>query len=81
MKNSEIINAVIAWQVDIMKHPLTCGNDSNHRSLAPEERNGKVILYCLDCDYVQDHIPDVVKKWDWGVRKGTPLDNPRREEE
>ncbi len=73
MKNSEIISNVVAWQGDPMVHPLTCGNDSNHHVLLPEERDGKVILYCQDCDYVQDWIPDIAKHW--GVREGTPLDN------
>jgi hypothetical protein len=63
MKPYEIVNAVISWQADMMVHPLTCGNDSNHRSLAPEVRDDEVILRCLDCDYEQDHIPEVVLKW------------------
>lgn len=60
--NSTILAAVKAWQEDETIHPLTCGTDSNHRPLVAVERDGKVVLTCLDCDYVQTNIPDCVIK-------------------
>ena len=39
-------------------HPLTCGNDGGHAILEPHRApNGKAILYCPDCDYVQTDFP------------------------
>ena len=39
-------------------HPLTCGNDSGHAVLRPQRMpNGKIVLYCPDCDYVQVDFP------------------------
>lgn len=60
MTNEEKIKAVAAWQADERIHPLTCGNDSRHTLLVAAENGNEVILKCLDCDYVQVHIPPVV---------------------
>lgn len=60
MTNQEIIGKVNRWQNSVLVHPLTCGNDSRHQVLVPRELDGKVVLVCLDCDYVQDHIPEIV---------------------
>lgn len=53
--------AVIAFQRAPI-HSLTCGNDSSHRDLWPQYNYNSedVYLFCLDCDYEQDYIPDVV---------------------
>ena len=60
MKNEDIIRIVNKWQGAGFVHELTCGNDSRHEALVPEERNGKVILICPTCDYTQEYIPDSV---------------------
>lgn len=61
VKYLEIIEAVNEWQNDEFLHPLTCGNDSNHEKLIPHmTREGFVVLKCLDCDYIQDWIPEIV---------------------
>lgn len=60
--NQEIIAAVEDWQSADFFHPLTCGNKSSHSPLRAIEVNGKVILKCLDCDYTQNWIPDVIIK-------------------
>ena len=57
-RNRDIIQAVNYWQNCKGVHPLTCGNDSNHSILKPQEKDGKVVLVCPDCDYVQDYIPE-----------------------
>lgn len=57
MTNSEIIALIAAHQARGDVHPLTCGNDSNHENLVAVEVDGKVVLKCNDCDYVQTHIP------------------------
>lgn len=36
-------------QQDAMRHPYTCGNDSNHRVLVATRKGWQ----CLDCDYRQ----------------------------
>jgi len=59
MTNEKIIAAVNAWQKDDTFHPLTC-IISRHRNLVPVEEDGKVLLICPDCDYVQNWVPDCV---------------------
>ena len=62
----EVIKARITeYQEKLMFHPLTCGNDSQmHRDLVAEIRGDQLILKCLDCDYLQEYIPDLFKyKW------------------
>jgi len=53
----EIIRRIREYQDNSMVHPLTCGNNSNHANLEPVIINGKVALMCLNCDYIQKHIP------------------------
>ena len=60
MDNQEKIKRIRAHQSCPYAHPLTCGNNSNHSNLIAIERNGKVILKCVDCDYEQNWIPDIV---------------------
>lgn len=64
------MNAICEWQtgykdgerklMDRM-HPLTCGNDSSHAPLFPVFADGRMLLVCADCDYVQKHIPVAVQ--------------------
>ena len=58
--NQQIIEKVLQWQNAGFVHPLTCGNDSRHQDLLAKELDGKVVLYCLHCNYVQDWIPEEV---------------------
>lgn len=60
MTNQQIIAKVNQWQNFEYVHPLTCGNESRHENLVPKEVNGKVILFCIECRYTQDHIPTLV---------------------
>lgn len=39
-------------------HPLTCGNNSNHKLLVPRVRDMKVKMICKDCDHVQE-VPEM----------------------
>lgn len=48
------------WQNNPSVHPLTCGNDSRHTPLLTKQVDGKTILYCKDCDYIQNYIPSEV---------------------
>ena len=64
MNNKEIIEKIKKWQNCSFLHPLTCGNDSNHKILIPKETNDKVILICEDCDYTQKFIPNAIFKID-----------------
>ena len=53
-----VVKAVMAWQKNPLVHPLTCGNHSDHSPLVPVTLpDGKVMLWCMDCDYKQWHIP------------------------
>lgn len=54
---SEVVKAVIKHQTNPLVHPLTCGNDSTHEILQPIVSDGEVHLWCVECDYVQKHIP------------------------
>lgn len=65
MNIADKMSAVRYWQHDYSHtHPLTCGNDSNHKKLraivTDDEKD--VILSCDDCDYTQEWIPEVVFK-------------------
>jgi hypothetical protein len=61
MTNEEIetMEAIRKYQNCDYLHPLTCGNDSRHALLKPIEKDGKIILVCPDCDYVQNWHPEV----------------------
>jgi hypothetical protein len=52
------------WQDRIPFHPLTCGNDSEHMPLRAREvlvyETETVELYCTQCYYRQDFIPESV---------------------
>lgn len=66
MTNQEIIDKIKAWQACPHAHQLTCGKDSRHRPLEPKEVRKwlwkkVVVLFCLDCDYVQTEVPEIVK--------------------
>ena len=53
--NNALIEQINRHQNCVFLHPLTCGNDSKHQNLVPEEQDGRVVLVCNDCDYVQKH--------------------------
>lgn len=56
---------ITKYQTEIMFHPLTCGNDSLHQDLVPEIKDNQLVLVCLDCDYVQEYIPEFfLYKWE-----------------
>jgi hypothetical protein len=60
MQNEWIYEIVVAWQNRRGGLPLTCARNGRHRPLVPVISGGIVELWCLDCDYIQDHIPDIV---------------------
>jgi len=60
MRMDLIYDTVAAWQSDQTALRLTCQRNSHHRPLVPVISGGIVELWCLDCDYIQDHIPDIV---------------------
>lgn len=62
MDNKTKLSKIAQYQSNGNWHELTCGNDSQHLPLVGKEVNGKVILVCLECDYDQDYIPEVVFK-------------------
>jgi hypothetical protein len=61
--NTELTyDAVTAWQSDRSVRPLTCGKRSRHRPLVPIVSVDRVQLWCLDCDYIQEYVPDAVMR-------------------
>jgi len=62
ISNRQILDHVKRWQQASYVHSLTCGNESSHGDLVAEERDGKVILRCVDCDFVQEEIPSYLLK-------------------
>lgn len=61
MLDDEILKAVDTWQNASFFHEMTCGKDSRHAPLrARKNASGKVVLYCPDCDYVQEEIPQLI---------------------
>jgi hypothetical protein len=57
MTLDKVIASINAHQQRNDLHPLTCGKDSRHAPLLAKEQDGKVILVCPDCDYVQTWVP------------------------
>ena len=60
MDNKIILSKIALFQQDGNWHELTCGNDSQHLPLTGNEVNGKVVLKCVECDYIQDYIPSII---------------------
>lgn len=58
MDNQTIIDAIARYQQLGYVHPLTCGNNSMHTELIGKEVDGKVVLVCPDCDYIQKWVPE-----------------------
>jgi len=57
MRNSQLLQLmqhIIGWQLDPTKHPLTCGNSSDHPPLYPLIVERRVTLACAHCDYRQE---------------------------
>ena len=65
MNNKEILSKIAIHQHSSNWHDLTCGNDSQHLPLVGKEVNGRVVLKCLNCDYVEDYIPSIIFKNEW----------------
>lgn len=54
------MSRIIAHQNNDRTHPLTCGNDSNHRNLYPVWED-RIVLRCPDCDYRQTFVPPMFR--------------------
>jgi len=52
-RNLLLIKKIKQHQKNKNFHPLTCGNDSQHKLLYPIEENNEVVLKCKNCDYGQ----------------------------
>lgn len=64
MTLKEKIEHIKKYQKNKNYHPLTCGNNSKHEVLYPVLGNDKVILKCLDCDYIQNWVPECIYNLD-----------------
>jgi len=60
MSNKTIIRKIKEWQKCPYLHQLTCSKDSRHPPLRAKELDGKVILACPKCNYIQKRIPSTV---------------------
>jgi hypothetical protein len=60
MQDDWIYEIVVAWQSGRHGLQLTCERNRRHRPLVPVISGGIVELWCLDCDYIQNHIPEIV---------------------
>lgn len=58
-RQNDLMDRIKAWQAAGFVHPLTCGNDSDHRPLEPRISEGYALLECKDCGYVQTMITDL----------------------
>ena len=65
MTNQEMAQLLNQFQVDGRFHPLTCSNDN--KTLIAKEQDGKVVLACPKCGWVQDKISeiamDLIRDW------------------
>ena len=73
----KMIDAIEAWQADPNVHQLTCsgggGNCSGvalkHKVIVAQlvnvsgQEGSRIVLYCPECDFVQEKIPDAVYQW------------------
>lgn len=57
-----VMNRVCHWQVADDRHPLTCGEVSDHPPLFPVIHGRQVVLRCAFCSYRQEHIPQMFLK-------------------
>ena len=74
--NKEIIEKINQWQSAGFVPDVTCPRSSwilDHGGLVPEEKDGKVILVCKECAWIQEYIPKEIL--------GTCLEERRREVE
>ncbi len=60
MRNKDILKAIELWQKNEGLHSLTCEYNSDHKPLIGVEKAGHIFLYCEDCTYCQEKIPEVV---------------------
>lgn len=60
LTNQDKIRIIKKYQACPYVHQLTCGQDSMHAVLVPEENQGKVVLRCPTCRVVQEHVPEAV---------------------
>jgi hypothetical protein len=60
LTNREKVDKIKKYQDCPFVHPLTCGNDSNHSNLKGIILKGEVVLFCPDCDYRQEWVPEIV---------------------
>jgi len=60
MRKEFVYHTIAAWQSDQSALQLTCPHSSRHRPLVPVIGDGIVELWCLDCDYIRDHVPRTV---------------------
>lgn len=60
LTNAEIIERVAEWQGFGYVHPLTCGMGRCRMALEGREREGRAVLECPVCGFVQEWIPPVV---------------------
>ncbi len=60
MNASDIVRKILNWQTNPHAPRLRCRKDQGHHELVPVERQGRVVLVCTDCDYVQRWVPGEV---------------------
>jgi len=58
MDNNVVLQRIIKFQTEPVFHQLTCGNDSRHEALIAVLTNNKIVLFCKECGYRQEKIPD-----------------------
>jgi hypothetical protein len=60
--NSDLLQNIRKYQRSPLVHHLVCGDNKEHGILFGEERDGRVVLFCRECDYVLEDIPVFLKK-------------------
>jgi hypothetical protein len=69
LSNEEKVELINEYQNLGCVHPLTCGKDSTHADLIPQIRDGRVVLVCKNCSYVQEGAPGCVYSYALAVRE------------
>jgi hypothetical protein len=59
MNPRDAVKAVLNWNNDEKRHPLTCSEHSMVPLIAKIHKK-KVVLLCRYCNYRQTHIPEVI---------------------
>lgn len=58
-QNEIVLERIRKYQEEPVFHELTCGTDSCRSVLKGRENEEKIELYCPNCSYIQENVPNL----------------------